>query len=107
MLKIENAVAVITGGASGIGLALAHSWANAGGKVVLADMNSQRLEVAKEQIRGDVVTVTCDITHEEDNRLLAFKETLAGAGPLAEKVEEPAKEPARERVPGAAIANPD
>ena len=44
-----------------------------------------------------------------DNRLLAFKETVGGAGPLAEKVvKDPVKKPAGDgRVPGAAQANPD
>ncbi len=71
MLTTENAVAVITGGASGIGLSLAKVWTNAGGKVVLADLNEKALVDAASQITGDVITVTCDITKEEDNQRLA------------------------------------
>ena len=38
MLEIKDSVAVITGGASGIGLAVAHFWAQQGGKVVIGDI---------------------------------------------------------------------
>ncbi len=71
MLPVEHSVAVITGGASGIGLSLAKFWAEAGGKVVLADLDADALEIAKSQISGDVATVVCDITKEEDNHHLA------------------------------------
>ena len=38
MLKIQDAVAVITGGGSGIGRALGEFWLRQGGKVVIADI---------------------------------------------------------------------
>jgi len=38
MLKIEGATAVITGGGSGIGEAMARYWVRQGGRVVLADV---------------------------------------------------------------------
>ena len=71
MLKIKNAVAVITGGASGIGLALAQYWSSQGGKVVLADLSPEALAQAAAQIDGPVHTVACDVTTEEDNTRLA------------------------------------
>lgn len=64
MLEIKDAVAVITGGASGIGLALAQYWSRQGGKVVLADIAEASLEKAGRQIEGEVVTVPCDVTDE-------------------------------------------
>lgn len=72
MLAIENSVAVITGGARGIGLNLAKSWTEAGGKVVLADLDAKALEIAKSQMNGEVVTLVCDTTKERDNQKLAL-----------------------------------
>ncbi|WP_338605359.1 SDR family NAD(P)-dependent oxidoreductase [Desulfoferula mesophila] len=71
MLQIKDAVAVITGGASGIGLSLAQYWASQGGKVVLADLFPEALEQAAAQVEGPVHTVACDVTKEEDNARLA------------------------------------
>ncbi|MBT8342242.1 MAG: SDR family oxidoreductase [Desulfatitalea sp.] len=71
MLNIKDAVAVITGGASGIGLALAHYWAKQGGKLVLGDIAETPLKEAAEQIRGETATVVCDVTQEADCERLA------------------------------------
>lgn len=71
MLEIKNSVAVITGGGSGIGLCLAKYWLEKGGKAVLADVVESNLEKAKEELKGDVATVLCDVTREEDCALLA------------------------------------
>ena len=71
MLEIKDAVAVITGGASGIGLALAKYWAKNGGKVVLGDVSADGLEKAAAEIEGSAVTVVCDVAKEEDNARLA------------------------------------
>ncbi|MDJ0720077.1 MAG: SDR family NAD(P)-dependent oxidoreductase [Desulfobacterales bacterium] len=71
MLETKNAVAVITGGGSGIGLSVARYWLGQGGKVVLADISEEALDAAKENLEGDVVTVPCDVTKEADNQKLA------------------------------------
>lgn len=71
MLEINKSVAVITGGARGIGLALAKYWAERGGKVVLGDILLEDLERAVTEIKGDAVYVVCDVTREEDNARLA------------------------------------
>ncbi len=71
MLTIKDAVAVITGGAGGIGLALAQYWAGQGGKLVLADISAEALERAAAQLPGEVATLACDVTKEEDNARLA------------------------------------
>ena len=47
-MKLEaGQVAVVTGAASGIGLALVHAFAQRGLKVVLSDLNKEQLEVAR------------------------------------------------------------
>jgi 3-oxoacyl-[acyl-carrier protein] reductase len=74
MLDIEGSVAVITGGASGIGESLAKFWVRQGGKVVLADISSEGLLRVEKEIRergGQVATTICDVTKEEDNHALA------------------------------------
>lgn len=74
MLTIRNAVAVITGGASGIGLALARYWAQQGGRVVLGDVAEEALSQAAAEIQalgGEVATVVGNVTREEDCGRLA------------------------------------
>jgi NAD(P)-dependent dehydrogenase (short-subunit alcohol dehydrogenase family) len=72
-LEIGN-VAVVTGGASGIGLALAKSFAVAGCSVVLADVQADTLEAAAAEIGalgGDVLTVVTDVSKADQVEALA------------------------------------
>jgi len=71
MLEIKDAVAVITGGASGIGLEMAKYWLQKGGKVVIADVVEEALEKASQELQGDVLAVKCNVTQEEDCSKLA------------------------------------
>ncbi|MBU1195753.1 MAG: SDR family NAD(P)-dependent oxidoreductase [Proteobacteria bacterium] len=73
MLAIKDSVAVITGGTGGIGMALARFWIKNKGKVVLADIMPEALAQAKDELGKDVVTITCDVTSEEDCGRLADK----------------------------------
>ena len=60
-----NRAAVITGAASGIGLAAAERFAGLGMKVCLADINTQALEAAVETIRrsgGEAIAVPTDVS---------------------------------------------
>jgi len=66
MLDIKDAVAVITGGASGIGLAVAKYWVQHGGKVVLGDVAEDALIKVGRELEGEVTTVTCNVTQEQD-----------------------------------------
>ncbi|ESQ80427.1 SDR family NAD(P)-dependent oxidoreductase [Asticcacaulis sp. YBE204] len=63
-------VAVITGGASGIGLAAAQRFATLGLKVVIADIGTARLEVAKAAIwtetpEADILAVVTDVSQRD------------------------------------------
>ncbi len=67
MLSIQDAVAVITGGAGGIGKALAQSWIANGGKVLLADVAEEPLEKTRQELvrqGGAVETLVCSVTDE-------------------------------------------
>jgi NAD(P)-dependent dehydrogenase (short-subunit alcohol dehydrogenase family) len=64
MRKLAGKTAFVTGGASGIGLALGRAFAQAGMKVMLADIESGALAAAVDSLRGtgaDVRGVTCDV----------------------------------------------
>lgn len=71
MLEIKDSVAVITGGASGIGLALSQYWVDNGGKVVIGDVVEDALDKAQEHFGDKAVTVRCDVTDENENAKLA------------------------------------
>ena len=49
---LENKVCIVTGAASGIGLAIAESFAKDGARVVMADINEDKLKVEAERIGG-------------------------------------------------------
>lgn len=71
MLEIKGAVAVITGGSGGIGMALARYWLAQGGKVVLADISAEALRKAQGALDGETAVFECDVTKEDDNSRLA------------------------------------
>ena len=74
-MKLEaGKVAVVTGGASGIGFALADRFATAGMRVVLADVDEAGLATAAEKIGGrgvDTLTVVTDVSSEASVQALA------------------------------------
>jgi len=64
MRELAGKTAFVTGGASGIGLALGRAFAEAGMKVMLADIDADALAGAVESLRGfgrDVRGVACDV----------------------------------------------
>jgi NAD(P)-dependent dehydrogenase (short-subunit alcohol dehydrogenase family) len=64
MRELAGKTAFVTGGASGIGLALGRALAQAGMKVMLADIETDALAVAVEDLRGvgaDTRGVACDV----------------------------------------------
>lgn len=67
--RFQGRVALVTGGASGIGLGIASRMARESGSVVLADINEDALAQAKkdmEELPGRVETIRFDITREDD-----------------------------------------
>jgi 3alpha(or 20beta)-hydroxysteroid dehydrogenase len=68
MSKLNNKVAIITGGAGGIGKETAKRFLQEGAKVVLVDLFQESLEQAKEELSqfGDIHIVQADVTKESD-----------------------------------------
>ena len=65
--NFENKVALVTGAASGMGLATARAFARAGAAVVLADADKDAVETAAGDLTSagrQAVGVTCDVTDE-------------------------------------------
>ncbi|WP_104402386.1 SDR family NAD(P)-dependent oxidoreductase [Vibrio penaeicida] len=77
---LQGKVALITGSASGIGLAIAKGFHQAGAHVVLVDINPEHLERAAEEFGSDRITaLTCDVSSEADvKRLVAELEQQIG-----------------------------
>jgi NAD(P)-dependent dehydrogenase (short-subunit alcohol dehydrogenase family) len=88
MQDFDGRAAVITGGASGIGLALAHRLAGEGMKLVLADIEEPALAAAADELRGagaEVTTTVCDVADAGAVEALADLtwSTYGGCGFLA------------------------
>jgi NAD(P)-dependent dehydrogenase (short-subunit alcohol dehydrogenase family) len=65
-MDLEGRVAVVTGGASGIGRALAHRFAEEGARgVVVADIDAEGAEAAASAIGERAVAVGCDVTSDD------------------------------------------
>jgi NAD(P)-dependent dehydrogenase (short-subunit alcohol dehydrogenase family) len=82
MQRFRDRVAVVTGAASGIGLALAERFAAEGMKVVMADVETTALEAAAATVRAAapaVLAVRTDVSRAEDVDRLA-RETYAVFG---------------------------
>jgi NAD(P)-dependent dehydrogenase (short-subunit alcohol dehydrogenase family) len=65
MGRFENKVAVVTGGASGLGEAFARLVVEEGGKVIIADIATDRAKALAAELGKSAHAVTCDVTKEK------------------------------------------
>jgi len=69
-MRFTDRAAIVTGAASGIGLATAIRLASEGARVVIADLDEDSAKQAAEKVKTsgapDAVGVRCDVSHEDD-----------------------------------------
>lgn len=68
--RMEGHAAIVTGGAQNIGAAIARSFAGAGAKVMIADLNGEKAEATAAEIAsetgGEVIGTACNVTEQSD-----------------------------------------
>ena len=68
LFSLEGKRALVTGGAQGLGLAIAEAFCAAGAAVTVADINAEAVKAAAEGLSaegGKAFSVTCDVSKEE------------------------------------------
>ncbi|MFS2007317.1 SDR family NAD(P)-dependent oxidoreductase [Duganella sp. CT11-25] len=75
-MQIQDNVFIVTGGASGLGAATARMIVEAGGKVVLADVQVDAGEALAAELKA--VFVKCDVTSEADGKAVVEAATALG-----------------------------
>ncbi len=81
MGRLEGKVAVVTGAASGIGLATARRFVAEGARVALADINREAGEAAQTELGDATLFVATDVSAEDDIERL-FEQTRKQLGAL-------------------------
>jgi NAD(P)-dependent dehydrogenase (short-subunit alcohol dehydrogenase family) len=74
MEQLEGRVAVVTGGAGGIGLGMVRAFASAGMKVVIADVRKDAIDAAVAELKGhghEAIGVPTDVSKLSDVEALA------------------------------------
>lgn len=71
-MLLQNKVAIVTGGARGIGYAVARRFLSEGAKVVIADIEDELVEEAAKDLAsiGEVLAIACDVGERLDVRNL-------------------------------------
>lgn len=77
----KDLVFFITGGASGLGEATARYIHSLGATVAVVDMNEERLELLRKDLKERILCMRCDVTNEEEVRK-AIEETVKTFGSL-------------------------
>jgi 3-oxoacyl-[acyl-carrier protein] reductase len=66
MMKLKDKVAIVTGGASGFGKAIAETYAREGAKVMVADINGQGAREVANSIGEAAAHIACDVSKKAD-----------------------------------------
>src|SRR5258705_7617783 len=75
MGRLDDKVAVITGGASGIGAATAELFVREGARVVIGDLQVELAEALVAKLGDSATFVRCDVSREDDVAALVHEAT--------------------------------
>ena len=78
----EKPLAIVTGGAQGIGLACAQALANDGARIILADINANEVHAAADKMGDGTVAMVCDMG-DTDQIDTMYDEIESKHGPLS------------------------
>lgn len=68
MQWLEDQVALVTGGASGIGRAVVRRYVEEGARVCVADVNEEKLAAIADELGDAVTTIVCDVREIDQNQ---------------------------------------
>jgi NADP-dependent 3-hydroxy acid dehydrogenase YdfG len=80
-MRLDGKVAVITGGAQGVGLGIAQEFVDYGATVIIADINEQTLKRAAAALGPEVTTAVVDVT-DLDQMHAMYNDIIAAHGRL-------------------------
>ena len=61
-MLLKDKVAIVTGGGSGIGRAIAHGFSNEGARVLVSDLDGGSAETVAGELAGEAAAVQCDVS---------------------------------------------
>ena len=73
-MRLENKVAIIVGGASGMGASIATLFAREGAKVIVADIDKEKMEDTAKSVKdsgGSILTIAVDVVDQDQIRDMA------------------------------------
>jgi 3-oxoacyl-[acyl-carrier protein] reductase len=65
-MRLKDKIAIVTGAGSGMGEAIAHTYAREGAKVAVLDVNEQAANKVASAIGASALAVACDVTNKAD-----------------------------------------
>ena len=65
-MRLKDRIAIVTGAGSGMGEAIAHTYAREGAKVAVLDVNEQAANKVASAIGNAALAVACDVTNKAD-----------------------------------------
>lgn len=79
-MRLADKVAVITGGASGFGEAMARRFVAEGAKVVIADLNGAAAEALAAELGATATAIAVDVTRDADTKAMLDRAEAAFGG---------------------------
>jgi len=79
-MKLKDKIAIVTGGASGFGKAIAETYAKEGAKVMVADINGQGARDVANGIGAAATHIACDVSKKQDVEAMVAETVKAFGG---------------------------